>query len=313
MSNVPSRRSFLKSAAAAPLAAACLAPASARAEASAQAAASATSGGTPKKSMLVSLLQPKELPLVDRFAIARDAGFVGMEMHTVADKAEAELAKEASAKTGVKIHSVMNADHWRFPLSSSDPEVLTKSVAGMETSLRNAALWGATAVLLVPAVVNATTTYQEAWTRSQKVIRERILPLAQELKIIIAVEEVWNKFLLSPLEMARYVDEFNSPWVKAYFDVGNIVFYGFPQDWIRTLGKRIVRVHLKDFKLDRGAGRFEWKNLGEGDIDWVEVRKAFSDIGYDGYMTTEISGGDAAYIKDVSARLDRFFAGQKPV
>jgi L-ribulose-5-phosphate 3-epimerase len=306
MSTVSSRRSFLKSAAAAPLAAACLAP-------RASAAQAAAGGGTPKKSMLVSMLQPKEMPLLDRFAIARDAGFVGMEMHTVADKAEADRAKEASAKTGVTIHSVMNADHWRFPLSSSDPEVIAKSVAGMETSLRNAALWGATAVLLVPAVVNATTSYQDAWTRSQKVIRERLLPLAQELKIIIAIEEVWNKFLLSPLEMARYVDEFNSPWVKAYFDVGNIVFYGFPQDWIRTLGKRIVRVHLKDFKLDRGAGRFEWKNIGEGDIDWVEVRKAFGEIGYDGYMTTEIAGGDAAYIKDVSARLDRFLAGQKPV
>ena len=99
--------------------------------------------------------------------------------------------------------------------------------------------------------------------------------------------------------------------MKAYFDVGNVVFYGFPQDWIRTLGKRIVRVHLKDFKLDRGAGRFQWKNLGEGDIDWVEVRKALTEIGYDGYMTIEIAGGDAAYHKDVSARIDRFLAGSE--
>ena len=88
-------------------------------------------------------------------------------------------------------------------------------------------------------------------------IRERILPLAAELKVVVALEEVWNKFLLSPLEFARYVDEFQSPWAKAYFDVGNVVFYGFPQDWIRTLGQRIVRVHLKDFKLERGAGTFD--------------------------------------------------------
>ena len=105
---------------------------------------------------------------------------------------------------------------------------MTKSVAGMETSLRNAKLWGAETVLLVPAVVNAETSYKDAWTRSQKVIRERILPLAQELKVVIGIEEVWNKFLLSPLEMARYVDEFASPWVKAYLDVGNMVFYGYP-------------------------------------------------------------------------------------
>ena len=127
-----------------------------------------------------------------------------------------------------------------------------------------------------------------------------------------ALEEVWNKFLLSPLEFARYVDEFQSPWAKAYFDVGNVVFYGFPQDWIRTLGQRIVRVHLKDFKLEREAGTFTWKNIGEGDIDWVEVRKALGEIGYDGYMTTEIEGGDKAYLTDVSARLDRFLNGQRP-
>jgi hexulose-6-phosphate isomerase len=167
-------------------------------------------------------------------------------------------------------------------------------------------------VLLVPAVVNPETPYKDAWTRSQKVIKERILPLAQELKVVVGIEEVWNKFLLSPLELARYVDEFGSPWVKAYLDVGNMLFYGYPQDWIRTLGARIVRVHLKDFHLDRENGTFHWKNLGEGDVDWPEVRKAFSEVGYDGWVTAELEGGDAAYLKDVAARIDRFLAGQKP-
>src|SRR5262249_58132296 len=112
---------------------------------------------------------------------------------------------------GIPIHSVMNMEHWNSPLSSGDAAVVDKSVAGMETSLRNAKLWGADAVLLVPAVVDPKTSYQDAWTRSQKVIRERILPLAQELRVIVAVEEVWNKFLLSPIEFARYVDDFKSP------------------------------------------------------------------------------------------------------
>ena len=98
----------------------------------------------------------------------------------------------------------------------------------METSFRNAKLWGADTVLLVPAVVDAQTSYRDAWTRSQKVIRERLLPMARDLKVTVAVEEVWNKFLLSPLEFARYVDELDSPWLKAYFDVGNVVLYGFP-------------------------------------------------------------------------------------
>jgi hexulose-6-phosphate isomerase len=274
--------------------------------------ARAAAAGSPKKALLVTML-PKELSYRDRFKMAVDAGFAGIEMRTVADPGEAEEAREAAASTGLRIHSVMNTDHWDFPLSSSDPEVVKRSVAGMETSLRNAKLWGADAVLLVPAVVNAQTSYKDAWTRSQEVLRERLLPLAGELKVIVAVEEVWNKFLLSPLEFARYVDELDSPWLKAYFDVGNVVFYGHPQDWIRTLGPRIVKVHLKDFQLDRPGGRFYWKNLGEGDVDWMEVRKALREIGYGGWVTTEIPGGDAAYLKDVVARVDRFLAGDKPL
>jgi len=272
----------------------------------------AAAAGGMKKAVYVSML-PKELPYPERFQLARDVGFEGVEIGTITEPALAAEIKEASAKTGLTIHSVMNADHWKYPLSSADPEVVAKSVAGMETSLRNAKLWGCDSVLLVPAVVNPETSYKDAWTRSQKVVKERILPLAQELRVVIGMEEVWNKFLLSPLEMARYVDEFASPWVKAYLDVGNMLFYGYPQDWIRTLGKRIHRVHIKDFKVDRGKGQFFWKNIGEGDVDWPEVRKAFSEVGYDGWVTTEIEGGDAAYLKDVVARFDRFLAGQKPV
>ncbi len=302
------RRSFLESAAAL-AAVAALRPRS---------AAAATGM---KKAVYVSMLPkelkdasgaPRALSYLDRFQMAKAAGFEGIEIGTITDAAEAQEIKEAAAKAGLTIHSVMNADHWKFPLSSADPEVVAKSVAGMEASLRNAKLWGADTVLLVPAVVNPETSYQDAWTRSQKVVKERILPLAQELKVVVGMEEVWNKFLLSPLEMARYVDEFASPWVKAYVDVGNMLFYGYPQDWIRTLGKRTQRVHIKDFKLDRGKGKFDWTNLGEGDVDWPEVRKALGEVGYDGWITTEIGGGDAAYLKDVVARFDRFLAGQKP-
>src|SRR5262249_23626466 len=121
----------------------------------------------------------------------------------------------------------------------------------------------------------------------------------------------------SPSEFAQYVHETKSPWLNAYCDVVNVVFYGYPQDWIRTLGPRIAKVHLKDFKLDRPNGRFNWVNLGEGDIDWVEVRKAFAETGYGGWMTTELSappgGADAAYLKDVSARVDRVLARNQPL
>lgn len=304
------RRTFLKLVGAALAAAAPAARAhagTAQAERPQGAAASAI-----KKSVLINML-PKELSYAAKFALAREVGFEGIEMQTIARPEEAAEIREAAAKTGLHIHSVMNMDHWRLPLSSSDPDVVTRSVQGMETSLKNAALWGADTVLLVPAVVDAKTGYRDAYERSQRVIRERLLPMARDLKVIIAVEEVWNKFLLSPIEFARYVDEFASPWLKAYFDVGNVVLFAFPQDWIRTLGPRIVKVHLKDFNFDRPNGRFTWKPIGEGDIDWPEVRRALHDIGYGGYVTTEVSGGDAAYLKDVSVRVDRFLAGQKPV
>jgi L-ribulose-5-phosphate 3-epimerase len=267
---------------------------------------------TIRKSVLISML-PKALPYAERFAMARTAGFEAIEMQTIASAEEATEIREAAVKTGLKIHSVMNSDHWRLPLSSADPEVVNGSVKGMETSMRNAKLWGADAVLLVPAVVDAKTGYRDAWTRSQRVIRERLLPVARELNIVIAVEEVWNKFLLSPIEFARYVDEFESPLLRAYFDVGNIVFYGFPQDWIRTLGPRIAKVHLKDFSLDRQNGTFTWKNIGEGDIDWPEVRRALAEVKYSGFVTTEVNGGDAPYLTNLAGRVDRFLAGEKPL
>ena len=302
------RRAFLKSLAAA----AALGHARPVYRSQAPAPPANLTAGKIRKSTLISML-PKELSYADRFALARESGFEAIEMQTIAKDEEAAEIKEASKKTGLRIHSVMNSDHWRLPLSSSDPIVVTGSVKGMETSFRNAALWGAETVLLVPAVVDATTSYRDAWTRSQRVIRERLLPMARDMKVIIAVEEVWNKFLLSPIEFARYVDDFESPFVRAYFDVGNVVLYGFPQDWIRTLGPRIAKIHLKDFSVARRNVPYAWKNLGEGDIDWPEVRRALAEVKYDGYVTTELSGGDAAYLKDVSARVDRFLAGEKPV
>lgn len=265
-----------------------------------------------KRAVLVSML-PKELSWHDRFALAKAVGFDGIEMQTVTDQAVAEEIAKASQATGLVIHSVMNSAHWQYPLSSPDPDVVKKSVEGMKTSLMNAALWKAGIVLLVPAVVDAKTTYAEAWARSVPVIRQQLIPVAEGFRVQIGIEEVWNKFLLSPLEFNRYIDEFRSPVVKAYFDVGNIVFYGYPQDWIRTLGRRIARIHLKDFKLDRPAGKFEWKNIGEGDIDWVEVRKALNEAPNATWVTTEIAGGDRAYLTDVLRRVDRFLAGFKPL
>jgi len=263
------------------------------------------------KAVLFSML-PEGMSILDRFQLARDTGFEQTECGTTDDQRQAEETLAASKKTGVRIHSVMNRDHWKYPLSSRDPEVVSKSMEGLKTSFRNASLWGADTVLLVPAVVNPETSYQEAWERSQAQIR-KILPLAEEVKVILAVEEVWNKFLLSPLEMARYVDEFQSPWVRSYFDVGNVVLYGYPQDWIRTLGKRIVKLHIKDFSFreDRTIHKrvADFVNLGDGDIAWNEVYRALAEIGYHGSATVELDGGNKAYLQDVSRRFDLILNG----
>jgi hexulose-6-phosphate isomerase len=201
----------------------------------------------------------------------------------------------------------MNMDHWKYPLSSSDPAVVEKSLAGMRTSLHNAKLWGSDAVLLVPAVVNPQTSYREAWERSQQQIR-KLIPLAAELRVTIALEEVWNKFLLSPLEMDQYIREFRSPWIRAWFDLGNVLLYGYPQDWIRTLGKSIVKLHIKDFK--RSPDGYAWVNLGDGDADWPEIRRALAEIGYRGSAIAELKSGDEAYLLDVSHRMDRLVLGR---
>jgi len=263
----------------------------------------ASTGGKPKKGVLITML-PKQMSYLDRFKLAVDVGFEGVEAQTIIDPKEADEIKEASLKAKLPIHSVMNMGHWEWPFSSPNPDDVKKGAERMEISLRNAKLWGADTVLLVPAVVKPDTTIPQAWQRSQPHIK-KLLPLAQELGVVIGIEPVWNKFLLTPYDTAKYVDEFESPWVKAYFDVGNVVMYGYPQEWIRALGKRIVKFHLKDFKYESR----QWVPLREGSIDWKEIHKAIGEIGFNGYLTVELPGGDEAYLREVSRRVDMIFAG----
>lgn len=259
-----------------------------------------------KKALYIGML-PRDLSYAERFQLARDAGFEEIECQTTADRLTAEEIGKAAAATGLRIHSVMNQAHWKFPLSSADPAVVAESLRGMETSLENAAYWGADTVLLVPAVVNPETSYVDAYRRSRENIL-KLLPLAQKLKVIIAIENVWNRFLLSPIEFAGYIDSFRSPWVRAYFDVGNIALYGYPQDWIRTLERRIVKIHLKDFSFRKNVAAFV--PLREGDLDWRAIYKALADIGFRGTATCELPAGDGAYLREVSRRVDLILSGE---
>jgi L-ribulose-5-phosphate 3-epimerase len=298
-----SRREFLKSSITAACAAGFAGGELARA-ASAEFAVASAIPARPSplniKKGVVFTMAPEKLSYAERFKMIRDAGFEVVQVPTEPDESKAEEIKKAADGASIHIDSIMNMDHWKYPLSSSDPSVVETSLAGMRTSLHNAKLWGADTVLLVPAVVNPQTSYVDAWTRSQKQIRT-LMPLVEELKVVIAMEEVWNKFLLSPLEMTKYIDEFQSPWIRAWFDVGNVMLYGYPQDWIRTLDKRIA--NLKDFK--RKPDGYAWVNLGDGDVDWSAVRAAFAETGYSGSVIAELQPGDETYLRDVSARIDR--------
>lgn len=239
----------------------------------------------------------------ERFKLAKDAGFDGVEINTVDTDEESRKLKAIADSVGLEIPSIMNSAHWQFPLSSPDPEVRKKSVEGMMKSLASASIVGADTVLLVPAVVNEQVCYEDAYTTSQKEIKE-LAKEAERRKVYIAIENVWNKFLLSPIEFSHYIDEVGSKYVAAYFDVGNILLYGYPQHWIRTLGPKIKKVHVKGFRV--GPKIFTY--LLDSDINWVEVMKAFGTIGYDGYIIAELptySSFPEQMVYDTSAHLDR--------
>jgi hexulose-6-phosphate isomerase len=244
--------------------------------------------------------------LEDKFRLAKDAGFHGVEIGTVDTDDESRNMKELADKYGLEIPSIMNSAHWQYPLSSPDPAVRAKSVDGMMKSLKSASIVGANTVLLVPAVVNPDVCYEDAYVTSQKEIKE-LAKVAEELKVYIAIENVWNNFLLSPIEFVKYIDEIGSKYVAAYFDVGNILIYGFPQHWIRSLGSRLVKVHVKGFRV--GSKTFTY--LLDSDINWTAVMQSFKDIGYNDYITAEMgtySSFPDQTVYDISAHLDRIFS-----
>jgi len=171
-------------------------------------------------------------------------------------------------------------------------------------------------VLFVLVVVNGDLFYDEAYTRSQEAIRE-VLPHAAQVKVKIAVENVWNSFLLSPLEAARYVDELKSEWAAFHFDVGNVVTYGWPEQWIRVLGSRIAKLHIKDYSRKKRDEQGRWKGfeveLGEGDGGYPAVMAALDEIGFStapggNWATAEVGGGDKKRLAQIAGQMDRLFA-----
>jgi hexulose-6-phosphate isomerase len=204
----------------------------------------------------------------------------------------------------------VNSAHWKSPLSDADPKVREVCLKAMEKSLNDCKLYGGTTVLLVPGVVNANTSYEDAYKRSQAEIK-KLLPIAEKTGIKIALENVWNNFLISPVEAARFVDEINHPLLGWYFDVGNILRYGWPEHWIETLGKRIMKVDIKEFSRKKQQDEGLWKGfnveLMEGDCNWPVVNKAFTKIGYSGWASAEVPGGDRKRLQVISEKMDAVF------
>ena len=247
--------------------------------------------------------------VLEKMKAIKEAGFEGTEMMSHMDQDEVLRARDA---TGLAVPSVCGRDHWGKPLSDPDPKVRAEGLEALMQTLRDGKRYGASSVLLVPAVVTKQVSYADAYTRSQVEIRKAI-PLAEELGVKIAIENVWNQFLLSPLEAARYVDEFHSPAVGWHYDVGNILNYGWPEQWIRILGPRIQKLHIKEFSRQKRDKQGLWKGfdvpLLEGDNDWPAVMKAIDEIGYHGWAITEQGGGDTpAGLKDLCQRLEKILA-----
>jgi len=238
-------------------------------------------------------------PIKPTFAMLKEAGFDGVELISPNALDPDEVLK-ARDETGIVIHGVSGAEHWGSPLSSPDPAVVEKGLKAIRKEIQDVTLYGGTTVLVVPAVVTKTVSHRDAYKRSQEHIQS-LIPDAEKAGVTLAIEEVWNKFLLSAPEMAQYIDEFKSPAVAAYFDVGNVVEYGYPQEWIRELGKRIVKIHIKEYAKPK---RFSYE-LGEGEIDWKDVVAALREVGYTGWITAEVGMGDLAKMKDIVARMRR--------
>jgi hexulose-6-phosphate isomerase len=258
--------------------------------------------------------------VAEKFRIARACGFDGVEMDSPSALDLHEVLR-ARDESGIVIPGVVDSVHWSKPLSHPDEAVRAEGRRALETALRDCHTLGGSTVLLVPAVVNGSMPYDAAYERSQKEVRA-VLPLARELGVSIALENVWNGFLLSPLEAARYVDELNgdaqpdrAPSVGWYLDVGNVVNTGWPEQWVRILGHRILKLDIKEYSRKKRDAEGLWKGfdveIGDpaGDCGWPEVMASLDEAGYSGgWATAEVGGGDEARLRDIAARMDRVLA-----
>ena len=268
---------------------------------------------------ICSVIFPKERPRPECFVQAKSAGFDAIELSIGPDfpldisRDDARRMADAADKAGIRIATlwISEALH-QNPLNAADPAVRARGVEAIRRAVAIAADMNCGAVLLYAVRLGngANLEYgsQETWDRFTAELT-KLVPDAERAKVFLNPENVWNKFLLSPLEMRSFVDQFPSQWVGAHFDTGNCMQYGYPEDWILTLGRRIKRIHFKDYKLGgREPARFA--DLLEGDVNWKAVMAALVKTGYNGFISPEIgrNASQADQLKQVSAALDKILA-----
>jgi hexulose-6-phosphate isomerase len=263
---------------------------------------------------------PAPLPYAECFRQAKNAGFDGIEislgreitLDSTADQVKA--VGEAARKAGVAIASLWVSQPLAAnPLNSPDPEVRARGVEGIKKAIEFATHLGCGALLLVPGRLGAGARFQVGYQTTWELVTaevKKVIPFAERAKVLLTPENVWNKFLVSPLEMRGFVDQFKSPWLQTHFDIGNVMQFGYPQDWILTLGPRIKRVHVKDYKLSARSEQGRFVDLFEGDVDWKDVMAALVKVGYRGFMSPEIGHdpNDPEKLKKVSQALDKILA-----
>ena len=253
----------------------------------------------------------EELSVMDKFKLVKDLGFDGIEVNTPLDLPFDDMLK-ARDKTGVEISSVVNKDHWSKPLSDPNDDIRQYIIQSISKSLDQVKLLGGDTVLVVPGVVNEKVSYEQAWNTALKSIRD-LIPDVERTQMKIGLENVWNNFILSPLEAKRFVEEINHPLIGWYFDVGNVLRYGWPEHWIETLNHHIFKVHIKEFSRDimnkQGLSKGFSAPLTEGDINWESVMSALKGINYkNDWLILELGAQDRNGLLDYSKRLDKIIA-----
>jgi hexulose-6-phosphate isomerase len=268
-------------------------------------AADSSAGPRLKKAVKFDMIK-LDGSIEDKFNLIKSLGFQGVEINSPSG-VNREEAVAAKKKTGIDIHGVIDSVHWDQRLSDPDAAVRERGLAALKTAIDDCKFYGATTVLLVPGKVsnNDTENYQQCWDRSSAEVRKAI-PWAKDAGVKIAIETVWNNFITKPEQMIQYVDQFDTPTVGTYFDVSNMIKFGVPPaQWIRMLGKRLLKFDFKGYSKSRG-----WCGIGEGDEDWPEVLKALKEVDYGkagggAWATAEVGGGGQDVLKDISQRMDK--------